>query len=189
MKIKYEYPAQEHVFSGKRGEKKLWVRSIGDADLEAVLDLQTYVKANMPNPDFLGIAPREEIAESIYEDLCVGVFDGDRVVAFCILIANRESQYNLGQKFGFPPEECVSFDIVFVHPDYRGLGLQRFLLGLRKSYGRKMGAKRGFATVAPENAFSLNNILNSGFAIYDRVKMYGGLDRYLMMEEYGDAEK
>ena len=36
------------------------------------------------------------------------------------------------------------------------------------------------ATVSPENQYSLNNALASGFAIVSRREMYGGYDRYLL---------
>ena len=36
------------------------------------------------------------------------------------------------------------------------------------------------ATVSPENQYSLNNALASGFEIVCRREMYGGYDRYLL---------
>ena len=39
------------------------------------------------------------------------------------------------------------------------------------------------ATVNPENRYSLNNALASGFVIKARREMYGGYDRYLLEKE------
>jgi len=182
--MKHIYPVREHTFTGNCCEAAYTVRSVTEADLEAVLRLQETVRLDLPDLAFLCTATRAELADSIQNDLCLGVFDGGRIVAFTILIVNRSCPGNLGQKLGFPPEECVTFEIVFVHPDCRGLGMQRFFIEERERYARRLGAKRGFSTVAPKNYFSLNNILGAGFSIYDRREMYGGMDRYIMMKQF-----
>lgn len=40
------------------------------------------------------------------------------------------------------------------------------------------------ATVSPENQYSLNNALASGFEIVCRREMYGGYDRYLLAKAF-----
>ena len=182
--MNFSYPAREHSFTGNYSEMTYTVRSVTEADVDAILSLQACVKLNLPNPAFLCTAAREEIEDSIRNDFCIGVFDGERIIAFSILVVNRPCEANLGQKLGFPPEECVTFEIVFVHPDCRGLGMQRFFIEEREKLARRLGAKRGFSTVAPDNFFSLNNILGAGFSIYDRREMYGGMDRYIMMKQF-----
>ena len=126
--MKFTYPAREHSFTGNYSEMTCTVRSTTFEDVDAILNLQACVKLNLPNPAFLCTADREEIEDSIANDLCIGVFDGEKLIAFSILIVNRPCPGNLGQKLGFPPEECVTFEIVFVHPDCRGLGMQRFFI-------------------------------------------------------------
>ena len=66
-----------------------------------------------------------------------------------------------------------------VHPDYRGNGLQRKLLEAALGLLRPGIVGIG-ATVSPENQYSLNNALASGFEIICRREMYGGYDRYLL---------
>ena len=70
-------------------------------------------------------------------------------------------------------------DSVIVHPDYRGNGLQRKLLETALTRLRPGIVGIG-ATVSPENQYSLNNALASGFTIAARREMYGGYDRYLL---------
>ena len=71
------------------------------------------------------------------------------------------------------------FRCAIVHPDYRGNGLQRKLLEAALARLRPGIVGIG-ATVSPENQYSLNNALASGFEIVCRREMYGGDDRDLL---------
>ena len=68
---------------------------------------------------------------------------------------------------GIPREEWdgwANADSAIVHPDYRGNGLQRKLLEAALTRLRPGIVGIG-ATVSPENQYSLNNALASGFEI------------------------
>ena len=80
------------------------------------------------------------------------------------------------QSYGIPD---IHHDSAIVHPDYRGNGLQRKLLEVALTLLRPGIVGIG-ATVSPENQYSLNNALASGFEIVCRREMYGGYDRYLL---------
>lgn len=180
----WAWPAQEITFAGKRGQARLLVRIVGEDEVDAVMDLQERVHQNMPDPSQLAMTDRDEIAESTRLDVCLGVFDGNRLAAFALMVVNRDSmERNNGQKNGLPPKDCVSFDTAFVDPDYRGLGLQRCLLKAREEIAMQLGAKHALVTVSPENSFSLNNILSQGFEIIARKQLYGGLDRYVLKKD------
>lgn len=180
MKVSEMIGSRMEIFSGKTGECALCVRAIQEADVNAVLALQSHVIDCMPDKSLLCGSEREEILESAEMDFCMGIFDGEQLAAFAQMVINRETPRNLGQKLGYPFEKCVYYEIVFVHPDYRGLGLQTYALRRRDEIARTLGAELGFVTVSPNNAHSLKNILNSGFEVADRRLMYGGLDRYIL---------
>lgn len=172
------------VFSGKRGRRTLTLRTLRPDEVDIVLALQSRVHENMPDPSLLAETDRDEIAESVQLDACLGAFDGARLAAFALMVVNRESaRRNTGQKNGLNPLECVSFDTAFVDPDYRGLGLQKYLLDAREEIARQLGAKYALVTVDPKNEFSLNNILSRGFEIIARKQLYGGLDRYVLRKD------
>lgn len=173
----------EWYIDGKSGEK-LTVRKMRMDEAQLAMDLQHTVWRSMPDPAQLAETTLDEIRESMTEDICLGVFDGETLAAFSIMVVNRASETrNAGQKNAYPPEECVTFDTIFVHPDYRGLGLQRRLFAWQAELAVKLGAKRIFATVAPQNEYSLNNMLACGFEILDRKLLYGNRDRYIMMRQ------
>ena len=168
------------IFSGKAGERALRVRAILPGDVDAVLELQAQVIDCMPDKSLLAGTDAHDVNESLQKDFCMGIFDGDILVAFAQMVVNRPGERNLGQQLGYEAEKCVYYDIVFVHPDYRGLGLQAYALRRRDEIARALGAELGFVTVSPNNAYSLKNVMASGFEVVDRRLMYGGLDRYIL---------
>lgn len=168
------------IFSSRMGDCALKVRAIRSCDIEAVLELQAFVIDSMPDPSLLCGLEREELIDSVEKDFCMGIYDGERLVAFAQMVVNRDTPRNLGQKLGYPPERCVCFEIVFVHPDYRGLGLQAYALRRREEAAHALGAELGFVTVSPKNLYSLKNVLDNGFEVVERRKMYGGWDRYIL---------
>ena len=117
-----------------------------------------------------------------YQDLCIGAYDGERLGAYFILRYCGRSAHNYAAFLGVPREEWehwANADSAVVHPDWRGNGLQRKLLEAALPLVRPGIVGIG-ATVSPENQYSLNNALASGFVIADRREMYGGYDRYLL---------
>lgn len=180
MKLSEMIGSRMEIFSGKAGECALRVRAVTAEDVDAVLALQDYVIDCLSDQSLLCGSERDEIIESAEKDFCMGIFDGDRLAAFTQMVVNRNTPRNLGQMLGYPFEKCVYYEIVFVHPDYRGLGLQAYALRRRDEVARELGAELGFVTVSPNNAFSLKNIMASGFEVVERRRMYGGLDRYIL---------
>ena len=124
----------------------------------------------------------ENIARYLKEDLCIGGWDGGRLGAYFILRYCGQDAHNYAAFMGIPREEWdgwANADSAIVHPDYRGNGLQRKLLEVALTLLRPGIVGIG-ATVSPENQYSLNNALASGFEIVCRREMYGGYDRYLL---------
>lgn len=177
----WNWEERRELFSSKRGERMLTVRKLRPGEAELAVQLQDLVHQRMPDPSLLALTDRWEIEESVDLDVCLGVFDGENLAAFGLMVVNRNSpQRNTGQKNAYPWQECVSVDTIFVHPDYRGLGLQSYLLSAQDAIARQLGAKYALVTVAPNNEYSLRNVLNQGFEIIARKQLYGGLDRYVL---------
>ena len=158
----------------------LSVRRLFTDEIIAVLTLQEIVYNAMPEKNQLVLSTEEEFAVSLKDDFCVGAFDGDVLIAVTTMIMNRECERNIGGIIGFNPLECVTYDTTFVHPDYRGRGIQRRFITVKDDAARKSGAKYAFSTVSPENSYSLNNVLSGGFEIIERRTMYSGYERYIM---------
>lgn len=184
MNLSERIGVQRRLFSGKAGERVLTVRLVEEKDADAVIALQSHVIDCMPDKSLLVGVEREDILDAVQNDFSLGIFDGNMPVAFCQMILNHDSPHNLGQKLGHAPEKCVYYDIAFVHPDYRGLGLQACMISLRDEIARELGAELAFVTVSPDNAYSLKNVMGSGFEVVERRLMYGGRDRYILMKRF-----
>ena len=142
----------------------------------------TIAGKSMPHPEQFVPDTLENIARYLKEDLCIGGWDGGRLGAYFILRYCGQDAHNYAAFMGIPREEWdgwANADSAIVHPDYRGNGLQRKLLEVALTLLRPGIVGIG-ATVSPENQYSLNNALASGFEIVCRREMYGGYDRYLL---------
>lgn len=171
-----------HKVCGRPASRTMTLRAAGPEDAAAFYALQNEVRAAMPHPEQFVPDTLENIARCLKEDLCIGGWDGGRLGAYFILRYCGQDAHNYAAFMGIPREEWdgwANADSAIVHPDYRGNGLQRKLLEAALTRLRPGIVGIG-ATVSPENQYSLNNALASGFEIVCRREMYGGYDRYLL---------
>ena len=153
------------------------------ADVPAILALQDAVYHGLEDKNIFVRLTEEELRESIEKDSCLCAYCGEELAAFSLVVANRGSPQNLGSYLGYSEEEmreCVTYDTTFVHPDFRGYGLQKQFIRWKDEEGRKMGAKWALCTVSPDNPNSLNNTLRAGFEIVEEKQLYGGIRRYVL---------
>lgn len=151
----------------------------------AVFALQNEVRAAMPDPSLFVLDTLENITAYVQYDLCIGVWQGSRLGGYLIVRFCGQSEHNYAAFMGIPQSEWthwVNADSAIVHPDFRGNRLQRLMLKAALPLFPENITHIG-ATVSPENKFSLNNALASGFSIVTRREMYGGYDRYLLARE------
>ena len=171
-----------HKVCGQPAALPVTIRRCGPADADAFYALQNEVRAAMPHPEQFVPDTRENITAYLTGDLCLGVYDGARLGAYFILRYCGQSEHNYAAFLGVPKSEWghwANADSAIVHSDWRGNGLQRKLLEAALPLLRPGIVGIG-ATVSPENQYSLNNALASGFTIAARREMYGGYDRYLL---------
>ena len=163
---------------------ELLIRQLTPGYEDAMTALQQLVHDAMPCREQFADSTREEFREVLEEDFVFGAFDGDTLVAAAVCIRGRDTCYNLGQKCGFVPQECFTYDTVFVHPDYRGRGLQRTFAAMIEEKARQTDAASIWCTVAPGNRYSYDNLTKAGFEPYRRnVSMYGGCIRDILKKQ------
>lgn len=178
-----DYP-KRITLSRNSGQKMGFeIRRCAESDLKDILDLQLKVYRDLCDPGLYALVDEKDIHESLLEDHCYGTYHDGRLVAFTMMIGNRISGRNYGTYVGYPPErqkDCVSLEISLVDRDYRGFGLQRLFVSLREEIAKAHGAKEALVTIAPENAYSLNNLLDSGYEIIDTRPLYEGAARHIL---------
>lgn len=161
------------------------LRRCTPADAPAVFALQNEVRAAMPHPDQFVPDTLENIMAYLERDLCIGAWHGSRLGGYLIVRFCGEAPENYAAFLGVPQSEWVHWanaDSAIVHADYRGNGLQRLMMQAALPLF-PAGITHIGATVSPQNQYSLNNALASGFTIAARREMYGGYDRYLLAKE------
>ena len=176
-----------HKFAGKPAcpPVPVLVRRCTPGEAPAVFALQNFVRAAMPDPSQFVPDTLEHLSAYLAQDLCVGAWQGQQLAGYLIVRFCGQSRENYASFLGVPQEQWDNWanaDSAIVHPDYRGNGLQRKLLEAALPLFPENITHIG-ATVSPQNCFSLNNALASGFVIAARREMYGGYDRYLLQKK------
>ena len=159
---------QEIVLTRHSGEKKTFlIRKCDGDDYEEIMALQKKISDAVHNPEIYSMVDGEEILESLQLD-------------------NRITPRNYGNLVGYPPERqarCVSMEITIVDEPCRGYGMQRLFVQLREGVARHMGATEAMVTIGPDNKYSLNNLLASGYEIIDTRPLYEGAMRHILRKE------
>lgn len=175
------------TLSRHSGEQQQFLfRRCDEADLPEFMALQKKISDEVNDPEIYSLVEEAEIREGLQEDFCVGVYLDDVLVAFTIMIANRVSPRNYGTYIGYSPEQqlkCVSMEITVVDEPCRGFGMQKLFVRFRENAARDMGATEAMVTIGPENTYSLNNLLSSGYEIIDTRPLYEGAMRHILRKE------
>lgn len=171
-----------HHFEAK--DKEFSIKPLTFEQMSDVLALQEVVIENLQHKSLLFPLSRAELMESLQIDHVSGAYNQDgKLIAYCVLVNNRCGERNLATDFGAKPEESITFDIVAVHPEWRGYGLQQQFIDWSFSVAKELGVKYIHATVNPENSHSGQNFIKRGFSIKKTVEKYGGLTRNLLEYE------
>lgn len=181
-----EYP-KAITLSRNAGQKENFlIRRCTEADLYDVMELQYKIKRNLPDPGLYAVLEEEGVRESLREDYCFAAYCGDRLVGFTMMVANRVSPRNYGAYLGYPEEkqkQCVTMELTIVDDDFRGYGLQKFFVRLREEEARRAGATEALVSIAPDNNYSLDNIINSGYTIIDTRPLHEGAVRHILSKK------
>lgn len=156
-------------------------------DTESFISLLDEVKETMEHKEWFYLDPQDYVREMMKNgvmQLWVAV-DGDRLAAAFDIIIPGFEECNYGFDLGFTEEELlrvINMDTAAVHPDYRGLGLQKRLMQEAETEIAGAGRRILLCTVHPENRFSLQNVLNQGYTIQKRLEKYGSV-RYILRKD------
>lgn len=157
--------------------------------LEETLALRNYVRSQMENRRWFAPAGREDF-EAVLKDgfgLVCFADDGKMIASLQCLLENVEYAHDLYKNEDMV-KKCADYSDVFVHPDYRGNGLQNFMEKRMEALCLKEGKTILLGTVDPENSYSYNNFIKANYHPAIRLKKYGGLERLLMKKVLGTAE-
>lgn len=148
------------------------------ADIEGFISLLADVRERMEHKEWFYLDPPDVVRNMMADgtmELWVAS-DGERMAGVLDILHPGLEDYNYGYDLDFDREQLlrvIHMDSAAVHPDYRGLGLQRRLLETAERELEGRGERYLLCTVHPENRFSLNNALQQGYAILKTLPKYG----------------
>ena len=148
------------------------------ADADAFNCFLADVKNEMAQQDWLYVDPPELVRAMLADGSMILwlAIDGKRIAAAFDILCPGVEACNYGYDLGFTEEELlqvVHMDTAAVHPDYRGMGLQRKMVDIAEAEFKGLGRRILLCTVHPENKYSLNNMRKQGYEIQKRVNKYG----------------
>ncbi len=156
-------------------------------DAQAFVDLLQIVHGSMAHQEWFYLDPPEETKRKISASqlqLWVAMDGSTMAGAFSVLFPGLEAE-NYGHDLELPREELmhvVNMDTAAVHPDYRGMGLQKKLMQMAEQELLQTGRKILLCTVHPDNHHSLKNVLDQGYTIQAKRSKYGSV-RYLLRKD------
>ena len=174
------------VTNKKMEEKTITIKKSNLQELNIIMTLQNDVFSAIENKDLFALTSQEQLAESIKEDYCLSIYEGDRLISFGLLIINRYTPrhgachiYKENEKIA----QTLTVDSIFIHPQYRGYGLQKKIFENFEAWGKAHGGKALFTTISPDNLFSLNNALLTGYKVVATKPLYGGKLRHILKKD------
>lgn len=157
------------------------IRKCQSSDLQYIIELNETIYADLPDKGMLRHNSPEMLASCLEEpNVTLGVWDDDLLVAIGMLYVppcpEEDHFHDLGLQGDF---RSANQKLFLVREGYRGLGLQRQLIREVEQVAMKRGYNLLCTTVAPNNAFSINNFLKEGYIYAKTEEKYGGLVRNL----------
>lgn len=171
------------------------VRRLSDEDIPSVLRLQELVVNHLADRTRL-----EPLSEGEYyyitggKGVLIGVFVNNELISFRAVVEPESRREHLGIDAGLPEEELdfvVYQEISNVHPDWRGLNLQRRMAQWAMSELARTNHPYKYvcATVAPFNIPSLKDKFGQGMQIAALKPKYRGHLRYVFIKELDGGEE
>lgn len=157
------------------------------ADAEDLITFLERVRAEMTHPEWFYLDPPELVREML-EDGTMTLWlaeENQQIVAIFDILKPALRDYNYGYDLNLQEDELlqvVHMDTAAVHSAYRGRGLQAQMVQMAERELSGNGKKILLSTVHPENKFSLNNMLQQGYAIQKLVEKYGSR-RYILRKD------
>lgn len=159
------------------------VRKLTMQDLNDIMKLQSLVYDDLQDKMILETIDRPEFTVMIEQEFIIGVYEDEELKAVrAMYIPPTDDPEHLAEDGGISDRTQVIYsEISFIHPDYRGQGMQtklgRQLIGRVRADGR---FKHVLTTVLPTNIPSLKDKFRLGFKIVNTRVMYGGKYRHVM---------
>lgn len=166
------------------------VTRLDEGQLPQVMELQQVICRNLQHRDLLQSFPKAFMRQHLGpRGVVLGVFVGERLIAFRNLYYPKpdDIEWNLGIDLNLAGDQLtkvVNFQMVCVHPDFRGNRLALILNRMALQILRNQGTHPHIcATVSPYNIWNIPVLLATGFHIARLKIKYGDKVRYIVHQD------
>lgn len=173
------------------------VLQLGPEYIEQVVAMQEKVHSNMSHKSWFVLDSGDEIKAMLDGGgTLFGAMNkrGELIAARYISVPG-DSPSNLANdiKLDIPLDQVVNLESTVVDPAYRGNRLQGIMTSVAINHIERRGYRHLFCTVAPQNIYSLYNVMASGLKIRALKKKYGtteedGVWRFILHRDLLDGE-
>lgn len=174
------------------GYKNLVIRLLNNENIDEILSLQEKVVNELTNKDLLRVNTREMFEHCMcLPNITLGVYFEDRLIAVGIFYDGTGTDEDLGKslKHHKVTGKTANVKLVFVDSELRGLKLQRILMFIMEEYAADNKYEFLCTTVSPDNEYSINSVIKSGYDYDNTLLKYGGLVRNLYVKSTKDTRK
>jgi L-amino acid N-acyltransferase YncA len=146
------------------------IEKTSEKDLPEIIELFKKV-ASTTEPEWF-YTSKEKIQDSVLNpnSFPIIIKHEGKIVGFGVAIRTPNQIYPLCQdlynaNYNIPKGDYAGLHNIFVDPDYRGLGLQKAIINALCKEIAFCGTDIVIATVHPDNIFSVNNFVGTGFTM------------------------
>lgn len=180
------------IATGSLGEQQYEVYVLDTSHVPELMTLQQEVVEALPDKAILRPLDEEELLFILQGNgLMIGIFVGDKLIAFRALLEPELDAEHLGYDIGLTTEadlrQVLYQEISNVHPDFRGYGLQRLMAEIVMAQVDSSKHPIICATVMPYNIASLKDKFLQGMHVAALKYKYGGKLRYVFVKYLNEA--
>ena len=156
-------------------------------DLAAILEFEDLVDKSISNPELFQGRSREDLIDMFqHGDDVIAVFNKGLMIGLLIYLRPRACEENLALDAKLSEADVLKTAVIHViasHPEYRGLGIQRYLIRYADKLGKDCNASYNTATVSPLNPHSLQNFLDKDYVVVQQKMKYNNKLRLIVLKK------
>ncbi|UBH08433.1 GNAT family N-acetyltransferase [Macrococcus armenti] len=158
-------------------------------DIEKILMVQNRAFEHINDKEMLVTLSKDEIMDNINDEVLCVCKNGDEVIAFRSMhIPKKDYLGKYVSNMSVSQKNIIYSDISIVHPDYRGLGLQK-KMGEWLFERIPEGYTIIMATVHPDNIASIKDKFHHDMHIIAKDFVYGDKVRYIFLKYRDERRK
>lgn len=165
--------------------QQLSIKKCNINDLDSILILQDIIFQGLDNPSILRRNTEAILAQCLEDpNFTIGVYDKNNLIGLIILVEPTGEETDLRKNLKCHTiDNAADFKLIMVKKEYRGYGLQRSLMWLLEKIAYIKCYNFLCVSVSPDNHYSKQNIINSGYQYDHQEYLYDGLYREVYVKE------